>query len=160
MNVRKIFEYALAREREGRDFFKQHADRMSHAAAAGAFAKLAAEEEQHIQYIQGVLLAIDGDGDGKPVPMDSGDRFAERAEAELLEQSVVEAMTPDVAVLRTAYLIERDFAEFYEMAARRTEGEAKQALEHLARWERGHERLFKQLHDKVFEEYTQMPWGG
>jgi len=27
-------------------------------------------------------------------------------------------------------------------------------------WERGHEALFKQLHDKAFEEYAQMPWGG
>ena len=30
----------------------------------------------------------------------------------------------------------------------------------LANWERGHERFFKQLHDKAFEEYAQMPWGG
>jgi hypothetical protein len=27
-------------------------------------------------------------------------------------------------------------------------------------WERGHEKLFKHLHDKAFEEYAQMPWGG
>ena len=30
----------------------------------------------------------------------------------------------------------------------------------LARWERGHERLFKELHDRVFQEYAEMPWGG
>lgn len=160
MNIRKIFEYALAREREGRDFFAKHADGMSHAAAKGAFEKLAAEEEQHIQYIEGVLMAIDGDGQAEAPTMEAGDRFADRAESELLEQSVVEAMIPDVAVLRTAYLIERDFAEFYEMAAGKAEGQAKEALDHLAGWERGHERMFKQLHDKVFEEYTEMPWGG
>jgi len=160
MNLRKIFEYALAREREGRDFFLANADRMSHAAAKGAFAKLAAEEEQHIQYIEGVLMAVGDDVAGEAPPLDPGDRFAERAEAELLEQSVIEAMIPDVAVLRTAYLIERDFVEFYEMAAARADGRAKKALEHLAGWERGHERLFKMLHDKVFEEYAQMPWGG
>jgi len=33
-------------------------------------------------------------------------------------------------------------------------------LEMLATWERGHEKLFKYLHDKAFEEYAQMPWGG
>jgi hypothetical protein len=37
MDLHKIYEYALAREREGRDFFRRHADRMAHAAAAGAF---------------------------------------------------------------------------------------------------------------------------
>jgi len=30
----------------------------------------------------------------------------------------------------------------------------------LAEWERGHERLFKELHDKIFQEYAAMPWGG
>jgi len=30
----------------------------------------------------------------------------------------------------------------------------------LAQWERGHEALFKKIHDKAFEEYAQMPWGG
>ncbi len=69
-------------------------------------------------------------------------------------------MIPDVTILRTAYLIERDFAEFYEMAANKAEGKAREALSRLAKWERDHERLFKQLHDKVFEEYTKMPWGG
>jgi rubrerythrin len=59
-----------------------------------------------------------------------------------------------------AYLIERDFAEFYEMAAQKSEGEARKVLEMLAEWERGHERLFKGLHDMAFEEYAAMPWGG
>ena len=69
-------------------------------------------------------------------------------------------MVPDLPVLRTAYLIERDFAEFYEMAAKKATGAAKQILELLAQWERDHEKLFKQTHNKAFEEYTQMPWGG
>jgi hypothetical protein len=46
------------------------------------------------------------------------------------------------------------------MAAGKTEGEAKRALEMLAQWERGHEAFFKQIHDRAFEEYAQMPWGG
>ena len=78
----------------------------------------------------------------------------------MLDQTVIEAMVPDMAVLRTAYLIERDFAEFYEMAAKKATGEAQRVLTMLAAWERGHERLFKELHDKAFEEYAQMPWGG
>jgi len=30
----------------------------------------------------------------------------------------------------------------------------------LARWERQHETLFKATHDRAFEEYASMPWGG
>jgi hypothetical protein len=36
------------------------------------------------------------------------------------------AMVPDLPVLRMAYLIERDFAEFYEMATGKTEGEERE----------------------------------
>jgi rubrerythrin len=78
----------------------------------------------------------------------------------MLDQTVAESMVPDLSVLRMAYLIERDFVEFYESAAEHAEGEAKEALEMLARWERGHERFFRQLHDTAFEAYAQMPWGG
>ncbi|MGD9145644.1 MAG: ferritin family protein, partial [Anaerolineae bacterium] len=80
--------------------------------------------------------------------------------SEMLDQTVLEAMVPDLPVLRMAYLIERDFAEFYEMAAAKSEGEAKVVLRMLAEWERGHERLFKHLHDTAFEDYAEMPWGG
>jgi rubrerythrin len=59
-----------------------------------------------------------------------------------------------------AYLIERDFSEFYEMAAAKADGYAKEALTMLAQWERGHEKLFKEVHDEIFQEYAEMPWGG
>jgi SOS response regulatory protein OraA/RecX len=39
-------------------------------------------------------------------------------------------------------------------------GEARKALEMLADRERGHEELFRTLHDRVFAEYSGMPWGG
>ncbi len=78
----------------------------------------------------------------------------------MLDQTVIESMVPDLTVLRMAYLIERDFAEFYEMAAGNVEGEAQEILQMLAAWERGHEELFKKMHDKAFEEYAGMPWGG
>jgi rubrerythrin len=63
-------------------------------------------------------------------------------------------------VLRMAFLIERDFAEFYETTAGQAQGEAKQVLTMLAQWERGHEKLFKHFYDRAFEVYSKMPWGG
>jgi hypothetical protein len=30
----------------------------------------------------------------------------------------------------------------------------------LAKWERQHEKLFKTMHDRAFEQYASMPWGG
>jgi rubrerythrin len=163
MDVRKVYTYALQREHEGKRFFEENAARLSGAAAVGAFKQLAAEEQKHIQFIEGLLAALD---QGAPAPAELGMAlekegfFSQRAHSELLDQTVIEAMVPDLPVLRTAYLIERDFADFYEMAASKEEGPAKQVLEMLARWERGHEALFRQMHDRAFAEYAEMPWGG
>jgi len=162
MDIRRIYEYALQREHEGKRFFEESAERVGHAAAAGAFRRLAQEEQKHIEFIHGLLAALDGGESSAPAGAELTEEgfFSERAAAELLDQSVLEAMVPDLPVLRTAYLIERDLAEFYLMAAAKVEGPAKEALQMLARWELGHEAFFKSIHDKAFEEYAQMPWGG
>lgn len=163
MDIYKIYEYALQREHEGQRFFAQNAERLSHAAATGAFRQLAAEEQKHIEFIQTQIDALDrGEAPNTTmgVELEQEGFFSQRADSEMLDQTVLEAMVPDLPILRMAYLIERDFAEFYEMAASKSEGKAKAVLEMLANWERGHERLFKQLHDTAFEEYAQMPWGG
>ena len=163
MDIRKIYEYALQREYEGKNFFEQNAGRLSNAAAVSAFKKLAAEEQKHIEFIQ-VQIELLGKGKGSSAELGQALQkegfFSQRAMSESVEQSVNEAMVADLPVLRMAFLIERDFAEFYEMAANQSEGDAKEVLTMLATWERGHERLFKIFHDKAFEEYAQMPWGG
>jgi rubrerythrin len=163
MDIRKIYTYALQREHEGKRFFEQNADRLSHAAAVGAFKRLAEEEQKHIEFIEGLIAALDDETASAVdmgVELEKEGFFADRADSEMIEQTVTEAMVPDLPVLRMAYLIERDFAEFYELAASKAEGDAQKALEMLASWERGHEQLFRQIHDRAFEEYAQMPWGG
>jgi len=163
MEVRKIYQYALAREHEGKRFFETNAERLSHSAAVSAFRRLAQEEQKHIEFIEFQLSLMDQrqstSGD-MGVILDEESLFNQRAENEGVEQSVSEAMLPDLPVLRMAYLIERDFAEFYEQASKRSSGDASQVLALLAQWERVHERYFKKWHDKVFQEYAKMPWGG
>ena len=164
MDVHTAYEYALQREHEGMNFFRQNAQRFGHASVVGAFEKLADEEKKHIDFIQSLIDRLDTDGPAgieRGAELDAEGFFSQRAEGEMLDQTVIESMVPDLAVLRMAYLIERDFAEFYEMAASRVEDTgAQKALNMLAKWERGHERLFKSMHDKAFEEYAGMPWGG
>jgi rubrerythrin len=157
MDIQKIYSYALQREREGKRFFEENAARLSHASVVGIFERLAQEEQAHIEFIEGLMDQEDRE---PPAELDEARFFTERADSELLDQTIIESMTPDLPVLRMAYLIERDFAEFYEMAAQRAGGEAQAALQLLARWERSHESLFKRLHDRIFEEYASMPWGG
>ena len=162
MNIRKVLEYALQREHEGKAFFENNAERLSNAAATGAFKAIAKEEQRHIEFIQAQLIALDAKEPSKQVApeLDETEFFANRADNEMIEQTVNEAMVADLPVLRMAYLIERDFSEFYHLAASKSEGDAKIILDMLARWEAGHERLFKRMHDEAFEIYAEMPWGG
>ncbi|MBE0582344.1 MAG: ferritin family protein [Desulfofustis sp.] len=160
MNVQKIYEYALQREEEGYQFFKNHADNARHAVAAEVFAKLADEESKHIVFIKRNMGGTAGASETDDLDLVGDGWFEQRARTELLDQSLLESMIPDVAVLRTAFLIEHDLAEFYEMAARRTTGKNQRVFQQLAAWERSHEALFKELHDRVFQQYTEMPWGG
>jgi rubrerythrin len=162
MDVRKILSYALDREREGYEFFSGHARKAGHAAVVGIFERLAREEQGHIRFIEGLLAAQDG-GQAPAAADFAGDGdsfFTARAASEMIEQTTVEAMVPDLPALRMAFLIERDLVEFYSAQAKNAEGEAKRALTMLADWERGHEELFRTLHDRVFAEYSGMPWGG
>jgi rubrerythrin len=160
MNLRKIYEYALQREQEGYRFFKNNADTATHAAAKEIFQKLAEEELKHIEYIKDLMENPQEEAGKSKAPFDQGNWFESRADKELLDQTLIESMIPDVAVLRTAYLIEHDLSEFYEMAAQKSTGMAELAFSQLAQWERNHEAFFKELHDRVFQEYTEMPWGG
>jgi rubrerythrin len=159
MDIRKVLEYALQREYEGKRFFEQNASRLQNAAAVGAFKAIAAEEQRHIEFIQAQLDALAGGTTPAP-ELPSAGFFADRADSESIADTVAESMVADLPVLRMAYLIERDFAEFYTQAASKAEGTAKLTLNMLANWETGHERLFKHMHDKAFENYSGMPWGG
>jgi len=163
MDIRKVYHYALEREREGKRFYEQNAGRLNHAAAVEAFTILAGEEQKHIDYIKEKIASLESgqtsEGDFQEAAPDMS-FFSKRAGAESLDQTVAEAMVPDLPVLRMALLIERDFAEYYESAAQNAEGEAAQVLRNLASWERRHEAFFRELHDAAYEVYAHMPWGG
>ena len=162
-DMHAILTYALQRELEGRDFFEGTATGMTHAAAASIFRRLADEERKHIELVQGMLDTLGATGEAR-IETTEIDKaisfFSERAQSENLDQTTMEAMVPDLPVLRMAYLIERDLREFYETVASKAHGDTKRTLKMLSDWERTHEMLFKEWHDRLFEEYAQMPWGG
>ena len=160
MEIRRILEYALAREYMGKNFFIENADKLQNPAASGAFKTIAGEEQKHIEFISALMTAIDGGITAESHELPEAGFFADRANSESIDQTIIESMVSDLPVLRMAYLIERDFAEFYAMAAQQADGEAKKLLELLAKWESTHERLFKKMYDRLFNMYSEMPWGG
>ena len=160
MNINKILEYALAREYQGKQFFSDYAEKLQSPEAVSAFKTIAAEEQKHIEFIQAMLGSLRPETPASSVIMPDVQFFSDQAGATGIEQVVSESMVADLPVLRMAYLIEHDFAEFYSSMAGKADGEAHKLLEMLSRWETGHERLFKKMHDDLFEKYADMPWGG
>ncbi len=161
----KIFEYALNQEETGKSFFQHSLGRMGVGAAVSAFKRLIEEEENHILFIKKILEDLRKNHDielpsGKEIALESTNYFDERARSEFLQQCIQGSMVPDVTVFNTAWLIERDLSEFYERMANNTEGKAKEALTMLSRWEKEHERFFREYRDALSETYSKMPWGG
>jgi len=164
-NLIKIFEYALNQEHTGMSFFQASIQRMGMGAAVSAFKRLVQEEEKHIIFINRMLNDIRKGGDirlelNAEVALKPTNYFDERADSEFLQQCVEGSMIPDVTVFNTAYLIEKDLAEFYRAMAEKTSGKAKEALSMLASWEHGHEEFFKRYRDKLSDVYAHMAWGG
>ena len=165
-NLIKIFEYALNQEKTGMSFFTTSLSRLGTGAAVSAFKVLIEEEKKHIKFISDIIndLKSTGEIDKKHVEnivMQESDYFNQRAQSELLEESIDGSMIPDVTVYNTAWLIEKDLSEFYgRMANMVTDQKAKEALKMLSDWEKSHELYFKQFRDKLTDEYANMPWGG
>ena len=161
----RVFEYALNQEETGKSFFQNSLQRMGWGAAMSAFSQLIKEEEQHILFIRNILDDLKKGGSDrleirKEFELKQTNFFDDRAKSEFLQQLLYESMVPDITVFSVAWLIEKDLSDFYEKMANQTEGKAKEALQMLAGWEKGHERFFREFRDKLTEVYSKMPWGG
>jgi rubrerythrin len=164
-NLIRIYEYALNQEQTGMSFFQTSLQRMGVGAAVNAFKRLIQEEARHILFISGI---IDNLKKGKEIDLarvrdvvlEPTNYFDDRARSEFLAQCIEGSMVPDVTVFNTAWLIEKDLSEFYERVAHNTEGPAQEAFGMLSRWEKAHERFFREYRDKLAAVYATMPWGG
>lgn len=164
-NIIKIFEYALNQEETGKSFFQTSLQRMGMGAAMSAFKQLIREEEKHILFIKKILNELEQGGlielpSEKEIELRRTNYFDERARSEFLQQCIEGSMVPDITIFNTAWLIEKDLSEFYEKMSNQTKGKAREALLMLSRWEKEHERFFREYRDKLSEIYSKMPWGG
>ncbi len=163
-NYKNIIRYAMERELQGVDFFRQQAEKVNLASAKDMLLRLSEIEMDHYEYLKEQLDHFEQYKIFKEVDFDL-DRekniFEDRAESEQLGQQMTESMIPDMSVLRTAYLMEKDFAEFYQDTADQSDDQnAKKLFSTLALWERGHERMFKQEYQRLMDDYMTQPWGG
>ncbi|SDY89023.1 Rubrerythrin [Proteiniborus ethanoligenes] len=161
----QIMRYAMQMELDGYNFFKEKAEKFSNPTTRKLFLDLAEVEMDHFYFIKDQLdeyLETDSFKiDHEHFKRDESSIFESREKSEHIAETLKESDIPDITILRMAYLIERDYAEFYRKAAEKADDEiAKAMFEKLAEWEDGHERLFKSEYERRMEEYMNLPWGG
>ncbi len=160
----QIFRYAMQMELDGYNFYKDKAKSMSNPTTEKLFLTLANTEMEHYKFIQSLLNKYieTSSFDMDPEILNREESiFEEREESEHIKETLQESDIPDLTVLRMAYLIERDYKEFYQNAADNIDDkEVKAIFERLTKWEEGHELLFKTEYDRRMKEYMSLPWGG
>ncbi|MDO5718745.1 MAG: ferritin family protein [Tissierellia bacterium] len=162
-----IIRFAMSMEMDGHNFFKEKAESFENPTTRELFEKLAKVELGHYNYLKGELERYTEDAENYEVNTEFMEQegtesiFKEREKASHLDTTLVESDVPDMTILRMAYLIERDFAEFYEEASEEVEDERlKELFKKLAEWEYSHESIFKREYKRLKEEYMNLPWGG
>ena len=164
MNYEGVLRYAMQMEEDGMNFFNEKADLFANPTTTKLFKNLAKIEQEHYKYLERQLNSYleNNEFDLSDEVMErEEDIFKNREESEHIKETLTESDIPDMTILRTAYLIERDFKEFYENAANNAEDDGiKQIFTKLAKWEAGHEALFKKEYDRLMKEYMSLPWGG
>lgn len=161
----QIMRYAMQMELDGYNFFKEKAEKFNNPTTERLFLDLAEVEMEHYYFIKEQLdeyLETDSFNiDSERFKRSEDSIFESREKSEHIAETLKESDIPDLTVLRMAYLIERDYAEFYRNAANNADDEtAKAIFEKLAKWEDGHEKLFKSEYDRRMKEYMNLPWGG
>lgn len=164
--VISILKYAQEMELAGRDFYEEKSKIFSSPTTQSMFKDLSDAEQQHYDLITSQLGSYTEDPGSYAVSReiltrDESNIFQQREGSEALDTTLAESDVPDLTVMRMAYLIERDYKEFYEEAMDMVEEEnVKVLLKQLSDWELGHERLFKREYDRLKKEYLTFPWGG
>lgn len=155
-NPKEIIAFAMNMEKQGQIFYESFAQQVDNPEAKRWFEMLAETEKEHFELLESQLKQLnDGEGwmslDKFQANNDPG-LFHKRKEAEGVDPSENKYTLSDLSVLRMAYLIENDFAEYYLKAMKQVEDvEGKKMLETLYEWENEHRRVFHEAYKQAME---------
>lgn len=162
-NIKKILQFSMRMERQGENFYRYYAGRVNDVQTGKLFEQLADMERGHYNILKEKFDALGGDESIQVISwvvdiknhMKSPKIFADEAVA--VDTADEDERISDLAIVRMAYLIEKDFAHFYDYAAARVDNEeVKNFLKTLAEWETGHMEIFhdryKSLMSKNWED--------
>ncbi|MFZ5351598.1 MAG: ferritin-like domain-containing protein [Bacillota bacterium] len=152
-DILKALAYAIEMEKQGEYFYKTNMDRVKSTKAKSIFQRLALMEKDHQKLL---LKQFDELKQGKnwidilKFKENEVDMFGAREELEHIPQSEYESELGDISIIRMAYLLENDLAEYYAKAVENTgDPMGKEMFLTLSKWEIEHR-------DMLYKEYKEL----
>lgn len=159
-NTLQILKYAMEMERQGKMFYNKYKDEVQNEKAKRVFENLAEVEEEHYNILKKHYdgLAENKNWSSTNLELSSGDKIFEKVlneERDKMTDENLKSNFSDMAIMRMAYLIENDFANYYRDAVDKADNEqAKNLLKTLADWEDKHREYFY----REFKGYMEQSW--
>jgi rubrerythrin len=150
MNIQDVLKLAQKMELKGMEFYDEQRGRVKLPLLRELFGHLSDMEKGHAAYLGKQLenLAKGRALDSLPEDMEA-DRYRDIMAKQKIETATLDADLGDYSIMRMAYLIEKDFAEFYEKSAAESGGEERALFRKLADWEKEHARMMKDEMGKI-----------
>ncbi|MDK2839058.1 MAG: hypothetical protein PWQ83_593 [Thermosipho sp. (in: thermotogales)] len=157
MSIEDILKLAENFEIEGYKFYMSKKEEIKNSLAKEVLEFLKNMEKEHTEYIRMVRKALEENGEIPTASVDTTkDFFKERFTSQKISKTPSEDDIKDLSILRMALLIEKDFVNYYDKAAKRArELENEQLvkiLENLKAWEEGHVELVKKMIEEIYEK--------
>lgn len=158
-NYIEILKYAMNMEKKAQEFYTTYMDKVQKESNKAIFKELATMEDEHYEILEKQLKKVEADGVFAKVEgfdLSGGEDIFKTNERDLKYVDFSKAVE-DLPILRMAYAMESDFADFYAKAAEKAEDpNAKELLLTLAKWEIVHRDSF----DAEIRLATEHSWFG
>lgn len=140
----EILKYAMNMEKRAQEFYSLYRDKVSNPTIKALFEELSEMEIGHYEMLKNQVESLEQTGDLAEIDLEAEEgNSIIKTGSKALEGVSLEYDMADLPILRMAYSMEDDFANYYKAAAEKTEDEkAKKLLNALSRWEIKHRDSF------------------
>ncbi len=143
MSTVDVFKLAHQMEVNGMDFYKQQKDLVKDPALKTLFNELQDMEKDHATYLKKQIDNIEKGVSLDDLPVAHETQFHDRLAQQKIDTKALASDLGDFSIIRMAYLIEKDFKEYYAKAAKKSSGKEKDILHMLSAWESNHAHVMK-----------------
>ncbi len=154
--IKSVIEYAMRMENDAKEFYSYNLERVESPELKKLFEELVEIEKSHFNMLHKVYEKMDITPPPINISWVVDDVSREVNTSIIADNSELvsdEKGISDLSVVRLAYLMESDFALFYQNASEQVdEPEIKKALLELSEWEKQHQELFRVKYEHLLKK--------